>query len=249
MAVSEHVENAGVHSGDATLVTPPQDLNTETLIKIQTICRAIAMSLEVSGPFNMQLIAKVSSCYRSIINEPYNLIVWQDNELKVIECNLRVSRSFPFVSKTLDHDFIAMATRVIVGERVDPVDVLRGTDKVGVKVPQFSFSRLAGKDDCCMQFVQLTHFHETPQERMWCSEWKWLQREKLPVSEKIVTKLIWKLWWARAFASPKEAFFFLLEATKYILFTPHNFCKKIADCSHYYSTKTRCFPACAPWPN
>ena len=75
MAVSEHVENAGVHSGDATLVTPPQDLNTETLIKIQTICRAIAMSLEVSGPFNMQLIAKVSSCYRSIINEPYNLIV------------------------------------------------------------------------------------------------------------------------------------------------------------------------------
>ena len=68
----------------------------------------------------------------------------QDNELRVIECNLRVSRSFPFVSKTLEHDFIAMATRVIVGQRVDPVDVLRGCDKVGVKVPQFSFSRLAG---------------------------------------------------------------------------------------------------------
>ncbi|KAK7580173.1 hypothetical protein V9T40_000802 [Parthenolecanium corni] len=128
MAVSEHVENAGVHSGDATLVTPPQDLNEETLGKIKTICKAIAASLEITGPFNMQLIAK-------------------DNELKVIECNVRVSRSFPFVSKTLDYDFVATATRVIVKEPVKPVDLLseyRG--KVGVKVPQFSFSRLAGAD-------------------------------------------------------------------------------------------------------
>lgn len=68
----------------------------------------------------------------------------QDNELKVIECNVRVSRSFPFVSKTLDHDFVAMATRLIVGEPIDPVEVLTGCGKVGVKVPQFSFSRLAG---------------------------------------------------------------------------------------------------------
>ncbi|GJQ71591.1 CAD [Trypoxylus dichotomus] len=127
MAVSEHVENAGVHSGDATLVTPPQDINQETLMKIRHICKAIAASLEVTGPFNMQLIAK-------------------DNMLKVIECNVRVSRSFPFVSKTLDHDFVAMATRVIVGELVEPVDVLSGCGKVGVKVPQFSFSRLAGAD-------------------------------------------------------------------------------------------------------
>lgn len=127
MAVSEHVENAGVHSGDATLVTPPQDLNQETLAKIRHICKSIAASLEVTGPFNMQLIAK-------------------DNDLKVIECNVRVSRSFPFVSKTLDHDFVAMATRVIVGEVVEPVDILRGCGKVGVKVPQFSFSRLAGAD-------------------------------------------------------------------------------------------------------
>ncbi|CAD6208372.1 GSCOCG00003378001-RA-CDS [Cotesia congregata] len=104
MAVSEHVENAGVHSGDATLVTPPQDINAETLAKIKKISRAVAGSLEVTGPFNMQLIAK-------------------DNELKVIECNVRVSRSFPFVSKTLDHNFVAMATRLI-----------------------FSFSRLAGAD-------------------------------------------------------------------------------------------------------
>ncbi|XP_031835973.1 carbamoyl-phosphate synthetase 2, aspartate transcarbamylase, and dihydroorotase rudimentary [Nomia melanderi] len=127
MAVSEHVENAGVHSGDATLVTPPQDINAQTLAKIKTISRAIAASLCVTGPFNMQLIAK-------------------DNELKVIECNVRASRSFPFVSKTLDHDFVAMATRLIVGESVDPVDVLAGCGKVGVKVPQFSFSRLAGAD-------------------------------------------------------------------------------------------------------
>ncbi|XP_014236077.1 CAD protein [Trichogramma pretiosum] len=127
MAVSEHVENAGVHSGDATLVTPPQDINAQTLEKIKIITRQIAHNLEVTGPFNMQLIAK-------------------DNELKVIECNVRVSRSFPFVSKTLDHDFVAMATKLIVGEPVEPVDVLAGCGKVGVKVPQFSFSRLTGAD-------------------------------------------------------------------------------------------------------
>ncbi|XP_050452238.1 CAD protein [Cataglyphis hispanica] len=127
MAVSEHVENAGVHSGDATLVTPPQDINAQTLTKIKSISKAVAASLGVTGPFNMQLIAK-------------------DNELRVIECNVRVSRSFPFVSKTLDHDFVATATRLIVGETVEPVDVLAGCGKVGVKVPQFSFSRLAGAD-------------------------------------------------------------------------------------------------------
>lgn len=70
----------------------------------------------------------------------------QDNTLKVIECNVRVSRSFPFVSKTLDHDFVAMATRAIIGEKVEPISVLHGCGKVGVKVPQFSFSRLAGAD-------------------------------------------------------------------------------------------------------
>lgn len=95
--------------------------------KIKEIARDVAAGLLVSGPFNMQLIAK-------------------DNELKVIECNARVSRSFPFVSKTLDHDFVAMATRVIIKAPVEAVDVLNGVGKVGVKVPQFSFSRLAGAD-------------------------------------------------------------------------------------------------------
>ncbi|PVD23792.1 hypothetical protein C0Q70_17066 [Pomacea canaliculata] len=127
MAVSEHVENAGVHSGDATLVTPPQDLNEETLAKIKAICLAIGGALGVTGPFNIQLIAK-------------------DNQLKVIECNVRVSRSFPFVSKALDHDFIATATRVIMGETVEPVNVLYGCGRVAVKVPVFSFSRLQGAD-------------------------------------------------------------------------------------------------------
>ncbi|CAK1581963.1 unnamed protein product [Parnassius mnemosyne] len=127
MAVSEHVENAGVHSGDATLVTPPQDINNETLDKIKEIARIISETLDVTGPFNMQLIAK-------------------DNDLKVIECNVRVSRSFPFVSKTLDHDFVAVATKVILGIPVEPVNVMAGCGKVGVKVPQFSFSRLSGAD-------------------------------------------------------------------------------------------------------
>jgi carbamoyl-phosphate synthase/aspartate carbamoyltransferase/dihydroorotase len=127
MAVSEHVENAGVHSGDATLVTPPQDLNEETINRIKQITYAIGRELEVSGPFNMQLIAK-------------------SNQLKVIECNVRVSRSFPFVSKTLNHDFIAMATQVAVGERPQPVNILAGTGIVGVKVPMFSYSRLPAAD-------------------------------------------------------------------------------------------------------
>lgn len=129
MAVSTHVENAGVHSGDATLITPPQDINAETMTKIKIICASIGAALQVNGPFNIQLIAK-------------------DNELKVIECNLRVSRSFPFVSKTLDHDFIAVATQVAMGLTPPVVDCIMGKRKqlVGVKVPQFSFSRLTGAD-------------------------------------------------------------------------------------------------------
>jgi carbamoyl-phosphate synthase/aspartate carbamoyltransferase/dihydroorotase len=127
MAISEHVENAGVHSGDATLVLPAQDINQETRKAIHLIAGKIAKALSVSGPFNMQLIAK-------------------DNRLKVIECNLRVSRSFPFVSKTLDRDFVAIATRIIVGMDVEPISNVEKTKRVGVKVPQFSFSRLEGAD-------------------------------------------------------------------------------------------------------
>lgn len=128
MAVSEHVENAGVHSGDASLMTPPQDLNQETMARIREITLKIARALNVSGPFNMQMIAK-------------------DNQLKVIECNLRVSRSFPFVSKTLGVDLITMATRVIMGEPQNEVNLdNKHFKKIGVKVPVFSFSRLTGAD-------------------------------------------------------------------------------------------------------
>ncbi|TRY86955.1 hypothetical protein DNTS_000646 [Danionella cerebrum] len=127
IAVSEHVENAGVHSGDATLVTPPQDINQKTMERIKLIVHAIGQELQVTGPFNLQLIAK-------------------DDQLKVIECNVRVSRSFPYVSKTLGVDLVALATRVIMGEDVETVGLMKGIGIVGVKVPQFSFSRLAGAD-------------------------------------------------------------------------------------------------------
>uniref|UniRef100_A0A6Q2X5U7 Carbamoyl phosphate synthase arginine-specific large chain n=1 Tax=Esox lucius TaxID=8010 RepID=A0A6Q2X5U7_ESOLU len=102
IAVSEHVENAGVHSGDATLVTPPQDINQKTMERIKMIVHDIGQELQVTGPFNLQLIAK-------------------DDQLKVIECNVRVSRSFPFVSKTLGVDLVALATHAIMGEEVEPV--------------------------------------------------------------------------------------------------------------------------------
>lgn len=127
IAISEHVENAGVHSGDATLVTPPQDLNQKTIDSIKTIVHRIGHRLQVTGPFNLQLIAK-------------------DDQLKVIECNVRVSRSFPFVSKTLGVDLVALATQAIMQEDVEAVGLMRGKGIVGVKVPQFSFSRLAGAD-------------------------------------------------------------------------------------------------------
>lgn len=92
-AISEHVENAGVHSGDATLVLPAQKLYVETIRQVKRAASAIAGALQISGPFNIQFISK-------------------DNEVKVIECNLRASRTFPFVSKTFDMNFIGLATKV-----------------------------------------------------------------------------------------------------------------------------------------
>lgn len=126
--VSEHVENAGVHSGDATLILPPQDLEPTTIQRIEEATRAIAAALQVTGPMNIQFIAK-------------------DNDIKVIETNVRASRSFPFVSKVMGVDLIEMATKAMVGVpfiEYPPTDL--PADCVGVKVPQFSFSRLAGAD-------------------------------------------------------------------------------------------------------
>ncbi|KZV98927.1 carbamoyl-phosphate synth [Exidia glandulosa HHB12029] len=126
--ISEHVENAGVHSGDATLILPPQDLDPETVRRIEDATAKIARALNVTGPFNIQFIAK-------------------NNEIKVIECNLRAARSFPFVSKVTGVDAIEMATKVMLGFHVDPYPELTlPPNYVGVKVPQFSFSRLSGAD-------------------------------------------------------------------------------------------------------
>lgn len=127
-AISEHVENAGVHSGDATLVLPPQRTYLGTMRQIRRISEQIAARLHINGPFNIQFIAK-------------------NNEVKVIECNLRASRSFPFVSKILRHNFIETAAKVIVGHPVEKVDnPLFELNYVGVKAPQFSFTRLEGAD-------------------------------------------------------------------------------------------------------
>jgi len=127
-AISEHIENAGVHSGDASIVLPPQRTYLETLRKIKLVTGKIAESLQISGPFNIQFIAK-------------------DNKIKVIECNLRSSRSFPFVSKVTKLNFIDLATRIIMGEQVPEINFsFFDLDYVGVKAPQFSFSRLKGSD-------------------------------------------------------------------------------------------------------
>jgi carbamoyl-phosphate synthase/aspartate carbamoyltransferase len=126
--ISEHVENAGVHSGDATLILPPQDLEKTTIKRIEEATRKIGDALNVTGPFNIQFIAK-------------------NNDIKVIECNVRASRSFPFVSKVMGVDLIEMATKAIVGIPFEEYPKIeRPADCVGVKVPQFSFSRLSGAD-------------------------------------------------------------------------------------------------------
>ena len=127
-AISEHIEFAGVHSGDATIQFPPQKLYVETVRRIKRISREIAKALNISGPFNIQYLAK-------------------DNDIKVIECNLRASRSFPFVSKVLKINFIELATKVMLGLPVEkPEKNLFELDYVGIKASQFSFNRLQKAD-------------------------------------------------------------------------------------------------------
>ena len=127
-AISEHIEYAGVHSGDATIQFPPQKLYVETMRRIKKVGARIAAALNISGPFNIQFLAK-------------------DNDIKVIECNLRASRSFPFVSKVLKINFIDLATRIMLGEDVEkPAKSAFDLDYVGIKASQFSFSRLQGAD-------------------------------------------------------------------------------------------------------
>ncbi len=128
VAVTEHVENAGVHSGDATVVLPPQKIYLETVRRVRGITAQLARALSISGPFNVQFLAV-------------------DNEVMVIECNLRASRSFPFISKVCGVDFVDLATRAMMGAEVRPVPAsLLDLDYVAVKAPQFSFSRIKGAD-------------------------------------------------------------------------------------------------------
>lgn len=134
-AVSEHVENAGVHSGDATLVLPPYTLDATDMARLKEIAQKVAKALEISGPFNMQIIKKPAEGD-------------MQSEFKVIECNLRASRSFPFVSKVLGHNFIDTATAAITGISVpEPIDIMEThRDYTSIKVAQFSWTRLGGAD-------------------------------------------------------------------------------------------------------
>ena len=135
-AVSEHVENAGVHSGDATLVLPPYSLTPTDLARLKNIAEKVAAGFEISGPFNMQIIKKPAT------------LSDEEPQLKVIECNLRASRSFPFVSKVLGRNFIEVATSAITGQDVpEPVDLMEEKrDYTSIKVAQFSWTRLGGAD-------------------------------------------------------------------------------------------------------
>ncbi len=126
-AISEHIENAGVHSGDATIVLPPQRLYLETIRRSKKITRSIVKALEITGPFNIQFIAK-------------------DNAIQVIECNVRASRSFPFVSKVTGHNFIEIIAEIFLGKLKPRVFETLELDYVGVKTPQFSYKRLKGAD-------------------------------------------------------------------------------------------------------
>ena len=127
-AISEHIEYAGVHSGDATIVFPPQKIYFETARRIKKIAQSLARELMITGPFNMQFLAK-------------------DNDVMVIECNLRASRSFPFVSKVLKTNFIEIATQVMLGKDVKKLEKsIFDIEHIGIKAPQFSFSRLHKAD-------------------------------------------------------------------------------------------------------
>ncbi len=134
-AITEHIELSGVHSGDATVVLPPQTTYLETVRRAKWITRTIARALGIQGPFNVQFLAR-------------------RNELSVIECNLRASRSFPFVSKATGYNFIEFAARAMLGEDVRGDYRTLDLDHVAVKVPQFSFSRLKGADP--VLYVEMT---------------------------------------------------------------------------------------------
>lgn len=159
-AINEHIENAGVHSGDATLVLPPQNLYLETIRRTKKIARQIVEALAISGPFNIQFIAR-------------------NNQIQVIECNLRASRSLPFVSKVTNHNFIDISTRVMLGMPTEEHYETLELDYVGVKAPQFSYQRLKGADPVAHVEMASTGevacLGENQQDAFWRS---WLSTEQ-----------------------------------------------------------------------
>jgi carbamoyl-phosphate synthase large subunit len=170
-AIAEHIENAGVHSGDATIVLPPQRLYLETIRRVKKITREIAQALKITGPFNIQFIAK-------------------NNNIKVIECNLRASRSFPFVSKTTNHNFIDIATKSMLGiEEPHAYETLE-LDYVGVKVPQFSYHRLKGADPVAHVEMASTGEVACLGENLYDAYWRaWLSTEQHVSGKRILVSI------------------------------------------------------------
>lgn len=170
-AITEHIENAGVHSGDATIVLPPQRLYLETIRRTKKITREIARALNISGPFNIQFIAK-------------------NNFIQVIECNLRASRSFPFVSKATGHNFIAIASKVMLGEYKPEVYQTLELDYVGVKAPQFSYHRLKGADPVAHVEMASTGEVACLGENLYDAYWRsWLATEQNIAGKRILVSI------------------------------------------------------------
>lgn len=159
-AIAEHIENAGVHSGDATIVLPPQRLYLETIRRVKKITRQIAQALKITGPFNIQFIAK-------------------NNNIQVIECNLRASRSCPFVSKTTNHNLIDIATKSMLGIVEQQAYETLELDYVGVKAPQFSYQRLKGADPVAHVEMASTGEVACLGENLYEAYWRaWLSTEQ-----------------------------------------------------------------------
>ncbi len=170
-AITEHIENAGVHSGDATLVIPPQRLYLETIRRTKKITSQIAAALHITGPFNIQFIAK-------------------NNHIQVIECNLRASRSFPFVSKATGHNFIEIATKVMMGEYKQERYETLELDYVGVKAPQFSYNRLKGADPVAHVEMASTGEVACLGENLHDAYWRaWLATEQTVAGKRILVSI------------------------------------------------------------
>ncbi len=170
-AISEHIENAGIHSGDATVVFPAQYLYMETIRRAKRITKLVVQSLNVTGPFNIQFIAK-------------------DNAIKVIECNVRASRSFPFVSKVLGYNFITIATEAMLGMQITRTYQTLELERVAVKTPLFSYNRLKGADPVAgvemASTGEVACFGDTLNQAFYAS---WLATEQRVVGKRIFVSL------------------------------------------------------------